>query len=197
MTDTNRHREETTASSDGAAAATLTMRASVPEDGPAVWRLVRGAGVLDINSPYAYTLLLDDFGDTCVIAEEAGGALLGFVLAYRPPRRPHVVFVWQVAVSSAARGRGLGGRMLEALVRSEGCRGVTHLEATVTPSNEPSRALFRAFGRRQGAEVTVSPRYTAEHFPKEHSHEDDHEPEELFSIGPLDTIHHHTQDPTS
>lgn len=172
------------------AAAAITMRASVAEDGPAVWRLVRETGVLDVNTPYAYTLLLDDFGDTCVIAED-DGELLGFILGYRPPRRPHVVFVWQVAVSAAARGRGLGGRMLEALVRLEGCRGVTHLEATVTPSNQPSRALFRAFGRRQGAEVTVSPRYTAEHFP-----DDDHEPEELFSIGPFEPDHD-TQDPTS
>lgn len=192
MKDTPPDRDETREAPGDPAAATLIMRPSRPEDGPAVWRLVRETGVLDVNSPYAYTLLLDDFGDTCVIAEEAGGTPLGFVLAYRPPRRPHAVFVWQVAVSEAARGRGLGGRMLEALVRLEGCRGVTHLEATVTPSNQPSRALFRAFGRRQGAEVTVSPRYTAEHFP-----DDDHEPEELFSIGPFDTIHHHTQDPTS
>lgn len=192
MNDTTRDREETEAS--------ITMRPGVAEDGPAVWRLVRETGVLDVNSPYAYTLLFDDFGDTCVIAEDAGvgdGDLLGFVLGYRPPRRPHVVFVWQVAVSAAARGRGLGGRMLEALIRLEGCRGVTHLEATVTPSNKPSRALFRAFGRRQGAEVTVSPRYTAEHFPKEHSPNEDHEPEELFSIGPFDTVHDRIQDPTS
>jgi len=157
----------------------LVLRPATPADGPTLWRLARDAGGLDLNSPYAYLLAADAFGATCVVAEESGEAL-GFVVALRWPGRTHVVFVWQVAVSPAARGRGLARRLLDALVDGPGCAGVTHLEATVTPSNAASRALFRSFARARGAACDVGPRYLPEHFP-----DGAHEPEELFTIGPL------------
>ena len=156
------------------------IRPASVEDGAAVWRLVADSGVLDGNSSYAYLLFLDHFGHTSVVAETAEGDVVGFVTGFRPPLRPEVVVVWQVAVAESMRGRGLARRLLDALVRLDGCRGVRYLETTVTPSNAPSQALFRSFARTLGAELTVAPYLGEELFP-----DGEHEEEERHRIGPF------------
>lgn len=157
----------------------VRIRTATVEDGPHIWRLVEASGVLDVNSSYSYLLLCAQFGDTCVVAEE-GGRVVGFVTAFRLPRRPEVIFVWQVGVDASMRGRGVAGRLLEALVRVDACAGVEYLETTVTPSNQPSQALFRSFARRMGTECRVSPFFPESLFP-----EPGHEAEELYRIGPF------------
>lgn len=159
----------------------VLVRPARVDDGAAVWRLAGASKVLDVNSAYAYLLVCDRFGDTSVVAE-AEGRPVGFVTGFRPPRRPEAIFVWQVAVDESMRGRGLARRMLETLVGLEGCRGVTHLETTVTPSNAPSRALFRSFARSVDAELHVTPGYAPELFPG-----GGHEAEEFYRIGPFET----------
>jgi len=162
------------------ATATTEIRAATAADGAAVWRLVEASGVLDVNSSYAYLLFLDHFGGTSVVAQDEDGEVVGFVTGFRPPREPEAVFVWQVAVAEAARGQGLARRLLDALVRLPGCRGVRFMLTTVTPSNAPSQAMFRSFARGVDAEVAVSPYLEEGHFP-----EGGHEPEELYRIGPF------------
>lgn len=144
-----------------------------------MWRLVRDSGVLDLNSPYAYLLLCSDFAHTSTVAE-AAGQLLGFVGAYRPPPRPDSVFVWQIVTAREARRRGLASRLLEALLDQRACRGARFLEATVTPSNRPSRAFFEGFARRLGVPFEEETAFTAELFPGA-----DHEDEVRIRIGPL------------
>jgi diaminobutyrate acetyltransferase len=139
---------------------------------------VREAGVLDLNSSYAYLLLADRFGDTSVVAEHEG-RILGFVAGFLPPRQPDTVFVWQIGVSPEARGLGLGRRLLGRLVDLPGCRDVSFLETTITPSNEASERLFRSFARHNRADVDVRAGYTTPLFP------DGKEQERLFRIGPL------------
>jgi L-2,4-diaminobutyric acid acetyltransferase len=156
-----------------------TIRAMAPGDGGAVWRLVEESGVLDVNSSYAYLLWCRQFGSTSVVAE-VDGEIVGFVTGFRPPEHPEVIFVWQVGVDASMRGRGLAKRLLLELVALPGCAGVTHMHTTVTPSNAPSRALFRSFGRAVDAEVEVGPYLTEEMFP-----DPGHEAEELFRIGPF------------
>jgi L-2,4-diaminobutyric acid acetyltransferase len=90
------------------------------------------------------------------------------------------VFVWQIGVDESARGRGVGSGLLSRLVEQPACTDVAYLEATVTPSNEPSRRLFLGFARKRGATPHISDGYPSALFP-----DDAHEPEQLFRIGPL------------
>lgn len=155
------------------------MRPPCLADAAAIWGLVRDSNVLDLNSPYAYMLLCSDFAETCVVAERAG-QLVGFVGGYRPPLRPHSVFVWQIVTARAAQRCGLGARLLDSLLARSACCGVRFLEATLTPSNEASQALFQGFAQRRGVPLLREPAFAAELFPTA-----DHEDEVRLRIGPL------------
>ncbi|MEU6034901.1 diaminobutyrate acetyltransferase [Actinomadura sp. NPDC047616] len=156
------------------------VRLREPElaDGPEMWRLARDSNVLDVNSPYSYVLWCRDFSSTSVVAR-ADGAACGFVTGYVRPDRRDTLFVWQVAVDRAHRGQGLARRMLDRLgdrMPELGCR---YMEATVTPGNAASAAMFESFARGRGCPVVRSPLFGDEHLPA------GHEPEILFRIGPL------------
>lgn len=165
---------------DRSSSSAFLIRQPLETDGAAIWKLVDEVGVLDHNSSYAYIMVCRDFGDTCVVAER-DGRLYGFITGYRPPKEPETLFVWQVGVSPAARGEGLASRLLDELVRCEGCRGIRFLETTVTPSNEASRAMFGSLARRLKADMTESAGFTSDLFP-----DAGHEPERRLHIGPFD-----------
>lgn len=146
------------------------------EDGVDCWRLAAESKVLDVNSRYAYLLWCRDFAATSVIARLDGNAV-GFVTGYRRPDEPCTLVVWQVAVDATARGHGLGGRMLDALV--EHVPGIDHLETTVTPDNDASLRLFAAFAQRHGAPIERTELFGRELLGA------DHHPEVLHRIGPF------------
>lgn len=148
-------------------------------DGAGLWRLARDSRVLDVNSPYSYALWCRDFADTSVVARD-GGVPCGFITGYVRPSSPDTFFVWQVAVDHGHRGRGLARRMLDHLSDRLTARGHRFMEATVTPDNTASTAMFEAFARGRGCELARGPLFGAEHFP-----EGGHEPEVLFRIGPI------------
>jgi len=138
------------------------------EDGPRVTRLVASSPPLDTNSAYCNLLQCTDFRETCVLAER-GRELVGWISAYRPPVSPDHLFIWQVAVHSAARGEGLALTMLDALLARPAAAGATTLTTTITPDNAASWALFQAFARRIGATLTRAPRFEQEaHFAGAH-----------------------------
>lgn len=145
-------------------------------DGHLLWQMAKDSGSLDLNSPYAYLMWCDHFAETSVLAE-VDGRPAGFLLGFRPPSRRDVLFVWQVAVAGDFRGLGLASRMLDTLVERVRPRAV---EATVTPTNQPSQKLFRSLARRVGCECSERPHFERAHFPDQ-----GHEPEALFHIGPI------------
>lgn len=144
-----------------------------------MWTLTKDTGVLDLNSPYAYLMMGEWFPDTCVVAEE-NGRLAGFVIGFVSSVQPDAIFVWQVGVDGSMRGRGLGKKLLDAFFDGAP-EGVRYLEATVTPSNAPSEALFRSWAKSRGVAVEISEKFAADAFPTA-----GHEAERLFRIGPVD-----------
>lgn len=162
----------------------LDLRTATVEDGAGMWHLVRDAGGLDLNSPYAYLLACRHHGHTSLVADGEDG-LAGFVLSYRPPRQPETIFVWQIAVARWARGRGLGSSLLLSLVRRQAEEGVRHLEATITPDNEASWALFRSLAEELEAPFTSGPGFPAELFPATPRGEPAYPREDLIRVGPF------------
>jgi L-2,4-diaminobutyric acid acetyltransferase len=149
----------------------IILREPIAEDGPAVSALIASSPPLDGNSAYCNLLQCSDFAGTCVVAEREG-RLLGWISAYRPPSHPDRIFVWQVAVAAEARGEGLGGRMLDALIARSASRGARELTTTITEANSASWGLFSAFARRHGAVLTRSPRFERDaHFAGAHDTE--------------------------
>ena len=147
------------------------LRKPLATDGAEIWELVRSCKPLDENSLYCNLLQTDHFRDTCVVAE-FGGEIVGWVSGYVLPCEPETFFVWQVAVSEAARGMGLGLSMLAHLIDRPECEGVSRLQTTITADNEPSWALFRKFARNEGVKMNVQAYYTqALHFRERHQTE--------------------------
>jgi L-2,4-diaminobutyric acid acetyltransferase len=152
-------------------------------DAIAIRDLVAETGVLDLNSTYAYLLLATDFAETSIVAE-VSGKLQGFITGYRPPPRPDVLFVWQVAVASTAQRGGLAAAMLDNLVHRVRARrggGPLTVEATVSAGNVRSRAFFGAFARRHGVPLHEQVHFTAGQLDPDGAHED----EPLLTIGPI------------
>lgn len=162
--------------------ASLTLRQPVKDDGTKVYDLIRRAGTLDLNSAYCYILLCDMFSQTCVVAEEEG-RIVGFISGFYRQEQPSALFIWQAAVDSDMRGRGLASSMLEELLRREHPQPLQYVEATVSPSNTASRRLFQSFA--DAYEVPLqeldASGYTPAMFPDGQSHE----AEPLLRIGPF------------
>ncbi|OLT17459.1 diaminobutyrate acetyltransferase [Pseudonocardia sp. CNS-139] len=154
----------------------VTIEAPRVADGVACWRLAVATGALDANSRYAYLLWFRDFAETSVVARR-DGAVVGFVTGYRRPDEPSTLMVWQVAVSASVRGRGVAAGLLAAL--ADRVPGVAHVEATVTPGNSASEALFSRFARERAAGLVRRELFGSDLLGV------GHEPEVLFRIGPL------------
>lgn len=154
------------------------LRSPTVEDGAALWRIAAESKVLDVNSSYAYLLWCRDFARSSVVAT-VDGETVGFVTGFIRPDQPDTLMVWQVAVDSEHRGRGLARRMLDHLVDRRLDESVAWLETTVTPDNQASARLFASFAEARGADLVREPAFTAELFP------DEHESEVLLRIGSL------------
>lgn len=149
----------------------VKFRKPTKEDGSDVWRLIADSGKLDENSMYCNLLQCDHFSDTCIIAE-LDGEIIGWISGYLPPDDDTTFFVWQVAVSEKARGRGVAKRMLKELMRRKECQKVERLQTTITKDNDASWALFRSFARSCDAELTDEVHFHEEaHFDGEHDTE--------------------------
>lgn len=148
-------------------------------DGAEIYRLIKSCPPLDINSQYCYHIVCHDFSNTCVVARN-GSKIAGFISAYLKPENHNCLFVWQVAITSQARGRGLASGMLEWLVK-QSKYSINSLETTISPSNTASQKLFQHFARDHKADCLTSLFLDVSHFDNEL-----HEEEILYRVSPLD-----------
>lgn len=158
-----------------------TIHLSRPDqtDGERMWQLAKQT-TLDNNSVYKYIMMTHYFVDTCVVAKY-NQELVGFITAFIPPKQPDTVFVWQIGVSQNHHGEGIGSCLLEELFNQVKTKGIKYLEATITPSNQASQALFKKFANHHKTNCNIQTFFTRDLFP-------DHDPyeEELkFKIGPI------------
>ncbi len=150
----------------------LTFDSPNEGDGASLWRIARDSEVLDLNSPYSYLLWCRDFAATSAVARDTSGRPVGFVSGYLRPEAPGTLFVWQVAVDQALRGRGVAGALLDGLsaraARRQG--NLRCLETTIERGNTASERLFTSYAARHGAALTREVLFEPGHFPEGDAH---------------------------
>lgn len=158
----------------------LLLRPPSPNDGAAIYQLIKQSPPLDLNSCYAYLLQGLHFSETCVVAKDSDNTVAAYISAYILPHQPNTLFVWQVAVAEAYRGQRLAPQMIQHLLQRPVCSAVDYVETTVSPSNVASAQLFKHLARQLNTECVVSELFLPEIFGQGL-----HEAEELFRIGPF------------
>lgn len=149
-------------------------------DGKEMYRVVRESKTLDVNSEYSYLLWSKYFKETSIIALD-GDQVIGFITGFIPPEQKNTLFIWQVAVDESYRGYGLGTRLIKQLFqRVNESKPIEYIDATVTPSNEPSINLFKGIANKFHTSCEITEGFTKEQFT-----DIDHEEERLFRIGPI------------
>jgi len=160
----------------------LILREPQEDEGYWVHKLISECPPLDTNSMYCNLLQCAHFSNTSVIAvNETSDEALGFISGYLKPAQPDTLFVWQVAVSEAARGQGLAKNMLMNILSRPSLQSVTHIETTITDDNPGSWALFERI-----AQTLNAPLARSVYFAKEAHFKGTHETENLVRIGPFD-----------
>ncbi|SMQ60231.1 diaminobutyrate acetyltransferase [Devosia lucknowensis] len=155
------------------------VRPPNPEDGPAVWQLIKATPSLDSNSLYCNLLQCTHFAQTCAIAER-NGDVVGWASGHVLPKQPDTLFIWQVCVADAARGSGLAKRLILDVLARPARAQISRLQCTITQDNTASWALFGSLARDLGAQMEQVPCFRREqHFAETH------ESELGVSIGPF------------
>lgn len=149
----------------GGAAPDVVIRSARPDDMEAVVDLVRELAIYEKLEDQAKATA-DDFrrnlfgprpAAEAVIAE-VGGEAVGFALwftTFSTFRGQPGIYLEDVFVRPAYRGRGIGKAMLAMLARLASDRGCGRLEWSVLDWNEPAIDFYRSLGARPMDEWTV------------------------------------------
>lgn len=159
----------------------LIIRKPEDVDGFDVHNLIASCPPLDRNSMYCNLLQCKHFSNTSVIAlDEHNQEVLGFISAYIKPSQTDTLFVWQVAVSENARGKGLAKQMLLNILARDSHHTLSYIETSITDKNLGSWALFISLAKELHTELARS-----ELFAKELHFKGVHDTENLVRIGPF------------
>ncbi|KLV04656.1 2,4-diaminobutyric acid acetyltransferase [Photobacterium aquae] len=131
------------------------FRSPTISDGDQIHALIASCPPLDTNSAYCNFLQSSHFNETCILAT-CDDTIAGFISGYLKPGCDGELFIWQVAVSPAYRGKGLAYSMLQALLRRPGLDHVTTIETTITKNNHGSWRLFKKLARENGSKGAVT-----------------------------------------
>ncbi|MDA2812870.1 GNAT family N-acetyltransferase [Nocardiopsis sp. RSe5-2] len=138
----------------------MIIRRVRPEEWEAVGDLRVAAyesdGMLKAGPDYAEVLRrLGADGGEVLVAEDADGALLGTVMLqdYRPSsdvaRAPEEAEVRALAVSPAARGRGVGRALVEAVVERSEAQGAHRVVLSTQPTMAAAQRIYERRGFRR------------------------------------------------
>jgi L-2,4-diaminobutyric acid acetyltransferase len=159
----------------------LILREPQENEGYKVHKLISECPPLDTNSMYCNLLQCAHFAKTSAIAVNQQNDALGFISGYIKPEQVDTLFIWQVAVSEAARGQGLAKSMLKHILSRSALSPVAYIETTITDDNPGSWALFESI-----AQALNAPLERSVYFAKDTHFNGTHDTENLVRIGPFD-----------
>lgn len=164
------------------------FRAPTLQDGMALYHLIERCPPLDLNSSYLYFLQSSHFADSCMLAEY-NGEILGFVSAYRRPDDLQNLFIWQVAVSPTARGKGLAKRLISELLAKQiqSHIALTAVSCTIAPSNAASQGVFQSLAKQYGLTLDICDFIKQECFAGQ-----EHEAEQEYTLRAPQNLSLHT-----
>jgi phosphinothricin acetyltransferase len=135
-------------------ATTVVVRDLRPDDWPEVSRIY-AEGIATGNATFETEVPAWEAWDAAHLLEhrfvaERAGRVVGWVTLAPVSSRCCYAGVAEVStyVGEEARGEGVGGELLAALVESSERAGIWTLQTGVFPENEPSLRLLRRFGFR-------------------------------------------------
>lgn len=157
----------------------VEFKTPTADDGKEMFRIVKESKVLDVNSSYSYLMWGKYFNETSIIAQHEDG-VIGFVTGFLKPESPDTLFIWQVAVDPKFRGNGLATKLISRLISKLKNQNIRYIEATVTPSNEPSSNLFKGLAKKYETKCEIFECFSEDQFP-----DPSHEAELAYQIGPI------------
>jgi L-amino acid N-acyltransferase YncA len=132
----------------------IDIRPLLPEDWPAVRSIYRegiatGNATFELDAPEWGEWDSAHLRDGRLVAEQDGSVVAWASLAPVSSRCVYAgVAEDSVYITAAMRGKGIGGRLLEALIRESESNGFWTLQAGIFPENAASLALHQKFGFR-------------------------------------------------
>jgi phosphinothricin acetyltransferase len=139
----------------------IAVRPMAPADWPAVERIYAegiedGEATFEIATPAWAAFDVGKVAGLRLVAVDEVGAVVGWAAASLVSSRPAYrgVVEHSVYIARAARGNGIGGRLLEAFIAAADDAGVWTIQSSIFPENEASLRLhrsagFRVVGRRE------------------------------------------------
>jgi L-2,4-diaminobutyric acid acetyltransferase len=158
----------------------ITFRCPQLADGLKIYNLIAASPPLDVNSSYLYFLQSSHFAQTCVLAEQ-DGELLGFVSGYLRPDKPTELFVWQMVVAEAGRGKGIAKNLVRQQLKQalQLQPQLASLSCTISPSNQASQGVFKSLAKHFGMQLSKEEFLTEAHFAGQ-----EHEAEDYYCLQP-------------
>ncbi len=121
----------------------MRIRKGSQDDFLRVHQFTAGCPPMENYPEHVYKIILRYFGDYCFIAEE-NEQIIGFVMGIRSFQGTY--FLWDIGVTPAYRGQGIGRRLVREVEKELGRMGFKRVELTIDPDNLPSQKLFEKMG---------------------------------------------------
>ncbi|ABM06417.1 putative phosphinothricin N-acetyltransferase [Paenarthrobacter aurescens TC1] len=132
---------------------TVALRAMEPEDWPAVRGIFQegidtGYATFETKAPEWAAFNNSRLKDHRLVAVNSEREILGWTAVSPVSSRPAYAGVVEhsIYVARAARGQGIGARLLKALAASTEAKGIWTIQSSIFPENEASIRLHQAHG---------------------------------------------------
>jgi ribosomal protein S18 acetylase RimI-like enzyme len=142
----------------------VNVRAATPEDIGLLMSLVERLESELPALPYAEDPAERERGkvedmvrDGVALVAEEDGQAIGYALARFGDHGPTTVYVSDLWVDEAARGRGLGRELLRRISEAAAARGTTHVLLDVDSRNTEALTFYRRLGFEEGAKILRAP----------------------------------------